>query len=76
MAVIARHPIDPKEQCYEVLCLVSAFIRMEGWTLRVNTMNKLEAFEMWVYRLILKIPWRARKTSEEILRMIKRDANC
>jgi len=23
---------------------------IEGWTLKVSTMNKLKAFEMWVYR--------------------------
>lgn len=45
---------------------------MEGWTLKVNTMNRLEAFEMWIYRRILKVPWTARKTNEEVLRTIRR----
>ena len=43
---------------------------MEGWTLKMNTMNRLEAFEMWIYRRILKVPWTARVTNEEILRGI------
>ncbi|MBV2145157.1 MAG: hypothetical protein KTM48_00180, partial [Wolbachia endosymbiont of Pissodes strobi] len=42
---------------------------IECWTLKVNTMNRLEAFEMWVYRRTLKVPWTARKTNEEILRI-------
>lgn len=46
---------------------------VESWTLKVNTMTKLEAFEMWLYRRMLKIPWTARKTNEEILRMVQRD---
>ena len=45
---------------------------MEGWTLKVNTMNRLKAFEMWVYRRILKVPWTARRTNEEILERIGR----
>lgn len=46
---------------------------MEGWTLKVRNMNRLEAFEMWVYRRILKIPWTARETNEEILRRMGRE---
>jgi len=29
-------------------------------------MNKLEAFEMWVYRRALRIPWTARRTNDEV----------
>lgn len=46
---------------------------MESWTLKVTTMNKLEAFEMWAYRRVLKIPWTARITNENVLRRINRD---
>jgi len=30
---------------------------MDGWPLKVSTMKKLEAFEMCVYRRVLRIPW-------------------
>lgn len=43
---------------------------MEGWTLN---MNKIEAFEVWIYRRVLKIPWTARKTNDEILRIVNKD---
>jgi len=36
-------------------------------------MNKLEAFEMWVYRRVLRIPWTARRTNDEVLRIISKD---
>jgi len=36
-------------------------------------MNKLEAFEMWVYRRVLRIPWTARRTNDEFLRIINKD---
>jgi len=32
----------------------------ETWTLRVATINRLEAFEMWLHRSMLQIPWTAR----------------
>jgi len=47
---------------------------MEGWTLKVSTMNKLEVFEMWVYRRVLSIPWTARRTNDEVLRIIDKDS--
>lgn len=48
---------------------------IQGWTLKVSTLSKvdLRAFEMWIYRRILNVPWTSTKTSEEILRMLKRD---
>jgi len=34
---------------------------IEGWTLKVSTINKLEAFEMWGYRRVLRILWTAKE---------------
>ncbi|CAG9834054.1 unnamed protein product, partial [Diabrotica balteata] len=42
-------------------------------TLKVSIMNKIEALEMWVYRRMLKIPWTARKTNEEVLRSVNKE---
>lgn len=39
----------------------------ETWTLKISTMNKIEALEMWIHRRILKIPWVARQTNEQVL---------
>lgn len=46
---------------------------MEGWTLKVDNINKLEAFEMWLYRRMLKIPWTARMTNVEVLSRINKE---
>ena len=40
----------------------------ETWTLKVNTMNRLEAFEMWLHRRMLKIPWTDLVSNTEVLR--------
>lgn len=46
---------------------------VEGWALKVTTMHKIEAFEMWVYRRVLKIPWTARGSNENVLRRINQE---
>jgi len=45
----------------------------EGWTLRRKEEKYIEAFEMWCYRSLLKIPWTQHKTNEWILGKLKVD---
>jgi len=56
----------------KILCLDTVLYGMEGWTVKVSTTSKLEAFEMWVYRRVLRIPWTARRTNDDVLRIINR----
>ncbi|KAF6198774.1 hypothetical protein GE061_006796 [Apolygus lucorum] len=40
---------------------------VETWTLKAKDMNRLEAFEMWLIRRMLRIPWTARLRNAYIL---------
>ena len=40
----------------------------EAWTLSSAMMKKLEAFETWLYRKMLRIPWKDRITNDEVYR--------
>lgn len=46
---------------------------VKAWTMKTNTINKLEAFEMWTYRRLLKISWTDRITNEEVLNMMQKE---
>ncbi|CAG9829543.1 unnamed protein product [Diabrotica balteata] len=46
---------------------------MEAWTMTATLMKKVEAFEMWAYRLILRISWTEHVTNEEVLRRISKE---
>lgn len=46
---------------------------VEGWTLKVSEMNRLEPFEKWVYCRVLKIPWTARTTNRDVLKRLGKD---
>ena len=41
----------------------------ETWTLTKVIQNKLEAFEMWIYRRMMRISWTEQKSNEEVLEM-------
>ena len=43
----------------------------ETWTLTKVTSNRLEAFEMWLYRRMLRISWKEHKTNGEVLHKMK-----
>lgn len=52
-------------RCYVLSVLLYG---VEGCTLKVSSMNRLEAFEMWMYCRMLRIPWVDRVTNNEVLR--------
>lgn len=45
----------------------------EVWTIKAVDLKKLEAFEMWIYRRILKIPWTHFISNSAVLRRINRE---
>ncbi|XP_073824763.1 FERM domain containing isoform X3 [Musca autumnalis] len=45
---------------------------VEVWTLKAIDVKRLEAFEMWIYRRILKIPWIAHVSNDEVLRRLNK----
>ncbi|XP_072386768.1 putative uncharacterized transposon-derived protein F52C9.6 isoform X1 [Diabrotica undecimpunctata] len=41
---------------------------METWTLKKTSINKLEAFEMWSLRRMMRIPWVDRVRNDDVLK--------
>jgi len=42
----------------------------ETWTLRQEDIRGIEAFEMWICRRMMKIPWTQHASNEQILGMV------
>ena len=42
----------------------------ESWTIKKAEHQRTDAFEMWCWRRLLKVPWTARRLSQSILREI------
>ncbi|KAL1447598.1 hypothetical protein WDU94_009869 [Cyamophila willieti] len=56
-------------RCYVFSVL---FYGVEAWTLTEATSDRLEAFEMWLYRRMLKISWKDKVTNTEVLNRMKK----
>ena len=58
------------------VCLVKAMIfpvviyRCESWTIKKAECRKIDAFKLWCWRRLFRVPWTARRSSQSILKEI------
>ena len=44
--------------------------RCESWTIKKAECRRIDAFELWYWRRLLRVPWTARRSSQSILKEI------
>ena len=42
----------------------------ESWTMKKGECQKIDAFELWCWRRLLRVPWTARRSNQSILKEI------
>ena len=42
----------------------------ESWTIKKAELQRIDAFELWCWRRLLRVPWTARTSSQSILKEI------
>ena len=58
------------------VCLVKAMVfpvivyGCESWTVKKAECRKIDAFELWCWRRLLRVPWTARRSNKSILKEI------
>ena len=58
------------------VCLVKAMVfpvvkyGYEGWTIKKAEHRRIDAFELWCWRKLLRVPWTARRSNQSILKEI------
>ena len=45
-------------------------VRSESWTIKKAECRRIDAFELWCWRRLLKVPWTTRKSNQFILKEI------
>uniref|UniRef100_A0A8D8SMX4 Craniofacial development protein 2 n=1 Tax=Cacopsylla melanoneura TaxID=428564 RepID=A0A8D8SMX4_9HEMI len=73
--VFTSHDLQLSTKLRLLRCYVFSilFYGVESWTLTEASSKKLDAFEMWLYRRILRIPWTAKVTNKDVLRRMKKE---
>ena len=62
--------VDFAQHGYHHFCYNSFINTRNIWTLSKQMEAKIEAFEMWSYRRIMRISWKEMKGNAEVLKMI------
>ena len=58
------------------VCLVKAMVfpvvmyGCESWTVKKAECQKIDAFELWCWRRLLRVPWTTRRSNQSILKEI------
>ena len=58
------------------ICLVKAVVFLvvtygcESWTVKKAERQRIDAFELWCWRRLLRVPWIARRSNQSILKEI------
>ena len=58
------------------ICLVKAMVfpvvmyGCESWTVKKAECRRIDAFELWCWRRLLRVPWTARRSNQSILKEI------
>ena len=58
------------------VCLLKALVfpvvmyGCESWTVKKSECRRIDAFELWCWRRLLRVPWTARKSNQSILKEI------
>ena len=42
----------------------------ESWTIKKAELQRIDAFELWYWRRLLRVPWTARRSNQSILKEI------
>ena len=59
-----------------MVCLVKAMVfpgvmyGCESWTVKKTEHQRIDAFELWCWRRLLRVPWTARRSNQSILKEI------
>ena len=59
------------------VCLVKAMVfpeatyGCESWTIKKADHRRIDAFELWCWRRLLRVPWTARRSNQSILKEIR-----
>ena len=54
------------------MCIVKAMVfpvvmyRCESWAIKKAEHQRIDAFEMWCWRILLRVPWTARRSNQSI----------
>ena len=65
-----RQPIRKQRHCFAKKAMVFPVVMYgcESWTIKKDKHQRTDAFELWCWRRLLRVPWTARRSNQSILK--------
>ena len=65
-----RHYFANKVRLVKAMVFPVVMYGCESWTLKKAECRRIDAFELWCWRRLLRVPWTARRSNPSILKEI------
>ncbi len=62
--------LSTKVHLAKAMVFLVVMCRCESWTIKKAEHQRIDAFELWCWRRLLRVPWTARRSNQSILREI------
>ena len=68
----SRNIILPTKVCIvKAMVFLVVMYRCESWTIKKADCQRIDAFEVWCWRRLFRVPWTARRFNQSILKEIR-----
>ena len=65
-----RHYLPTKVHLVKTMVFPVVMYGCEIWTIKKSEHQRIDAFELWCWRRLLRVPWTARRSNQSILKEI------
>ena len=62
--------LPTKVRLVKAMVFLMVMYECESWTVKKAERQKIDAFELWCWRRLLRVPWTARRSNQSILKQI------
>ena len=62
--------LPTKVRLVKAMVFLVVMYACESWTVRKAEHRRIDAFELWCWKRVLRVPWTARRSSQSILKEI------
>ena len=62
--------LPTKVHLFKAMVFPVVMYRCDSWTVKKAERQKIDAFELWCWRRLLRVPWTARRSNKSILKEI------
>ena len=62
--------LPTKDRLVNTMVLLVVMYGCESWTIEKAVHQRIDAFELWCWRRVLRVPWTARRSNQSILKEI------